>query len=73
MKESLDLLILENDEKDIYIKEMEVEIKERTHQSDFLEQGAKIATQEAQEREARLERMRLEKDMKEKEAAEHLA
>ena len=44
MKESLDLLILENDEKDKYIQEMEVEVKEKTHHSDFLAQGAKIAT-----------------------------
>ena len=73
MKESLDLLILENDEKDKYIQEMEVEIKEKTHHSDFLAQGAKIATQEAAEREQKLEKMRLEKDMKEREAAEHLA
>lgn len=73
MKESLDLLILENDEKDKYIQEMEVEVKEKTHHSDFLAQGAKIATQEAAEREAKLEKMRLEKDMKEREAAEHLA
>ena len=51
MKESLDLLSLENDEKDAYIKELEIEIKEKTHHSDFLAQGAKIATQEATERE----------------------
>ena len=66
------MLILENEEKDAYIKELEIEIKEKTHHSDFLAQGAKIATQEATEREAKLEKMRLEKDLKEREAAEHL-
>lgn len=36
MKETLDLLLLENDEKDAYLKELEIEIKEKTHHSDFL-------------------------------------
>lgn len=36
MKESLDLLILENDEKDAYIKELELDLKEKSHHTEHL-------------------------------------
>ena len=73
MKESLDLLILENDEKDKYVSELELDLKEKSHHTEHLSQFEKIATAEAQERESKMAQIKLEKDMKEKEAAAHLA
>ena len=36
MKESLDLLILENDEKDKYIKELELDLKDKSQHTEHL-------------------------------------
>lgn len=73
MKESLDMLILENDEKDKLISELDLEIKEKANDADFAAQNVQIATEEVKERENKLTQMKLERDMKEKEAAAHLA
>ena len=54
MKESLDLLILENDEKDKYVAELELDLKESSHHTEHLSLGVKIATAEAQERETKM-------------------
>ena len=35
MKESLDLLILENAEQDEMIKELDLEVKEKSHHTEF--------------------------------------
>ena len=87
MKEDNDLLILEKDEKEKRIRELETEIERRATDADYNSQRVQIATEEAKDRENRLkvaaeeaaERekklnyMKLERDMKEKEAAAHLA
>lgn len=73
MKESLDLLILENDEKDKYIQELELDLKDKSQHTELMSKGMNMATAEAQERETKLNQMKIEKDMKEKEAAAHLA
>ena len=36
MKESLDLLILENDEKDKYIQELELDLKDKSQHTEHL-------------------------------------
>lgn len=44
MKESLEMLILENDEKDKLISELDLEIKEKANDADFAAQNVQIAT-----------------------------
>lgn len=73
MKESLDLLILENDEKDKYVRELELDLKDKSQHTEHLSRGMNMVTVEAQERETKLNQMKLERDMKENEAAAHLA
>ena len=73
MKENLDLLIDENDEREKYVKELELELKDKSQHSDLMSQGVKMANDEAQERESKMNQMKLERDIKEKEAAAHLA
>ncbi len=73
LKENFDLLYMENDEKDKYVAQLELDLKEKSHHADHLTQGVKMANEEAQEREGKMTQMKLERDIKEKEAAAHLA
>ena len=54
LKENFDLLYIENDEKDKYITQLELDLKEKSHHADHLTQGVKIANEEAEEREGKL-------------------
>ena len=79
LTENLDLLIVENDEKDNLIQSLELDLKEKSHHTEHLKMGAIMASQEADqlqrianEREAKLMEIKLEKEMKENEAAAHL-
>ena len=79
LTENLDLLIVENDEKDKLIQSLELDLKEKSHHTEHLKMGAIMASQEADqlqrianEREAKLMQIKLEKEMKENEAAAHL-
>lgn len=53
--------------------ELELDLKEKSHHTEHLRDVVKIGTSEAQERETKMTQMKLERDMKEKEAAAHLA
>ena len=72
MKESLDDFIVENDELNKYVKELELDIKDKSQHTEHLSIGMKVQTEEAQERERKLNQMKVERDIKEKEAAAHL-
>ena len=79
LTENLDLLIVENEEKDKLIQSLELDLKEKSHHTEHLKMGAIMASQEADqlqrianEREAKLIQIKLEKEMKENEAAAHL-
>jgi len=43
MSENLDLLILENDEKDKLIDTLELDLKEKSHHTEHLTMGARMA------------------------------
>ena len=54
MKESLDDFIVENDELNKYVKELELDIKDKSQHTEHLSIGMKVQTEEAQERERKL-------------------
>ena len=49
MTENLDMLILENDEKDKLITQIELDLKEKSQTTDMLNRGVQLATQEAKQ------------------------
>lgn len=47
-------------------------MKEKSHHTESLTKETKLASQEAKDREAKIAQVKIERDMKEKEAAAHL-